>query len=120
MRSFMTGVLLAVTALVFAPATYAQTAPDAPAQAASEGPAPPLGADPVYPAQKQAEQAPTQPVSTPAAPPAAPAKPAVAQGDGQPTTADQQTYRMKDGGMYQPPARRPASPAADTSHYGRT
>ena len=35
-------------------------------------------------------------------------------------TANQETYKMKDGGMYQPPAQRPASPAMDTKTYGRT
>ena len=35
-------------------------------------------------------------------------------------TANQDTYKMKDGGMYQPPAQRPASPAQDLSVYGRT
>ena len=35
-------------------------------------------------------------------------------------TANQQTYKMKDGGMYQPPAQRPVSPAMDTKTYGRT
>lgn len=34
--------------------------------------------------------------------------------------ANQETYKMKDGGMYQPPAQRPASPAQDLSIYGRT
>ncbi len=35
-------------------------------------------------------------------------------------TANQDTYKTKDGGMYQPPAQRPASPAMDTKTYGRT
>ena len=35
-------------------------------------------------------------------------------------TANQETYKMKDGGMYQPPAQRPASPAQNLSVYGRT
>lgn len=34
--------------------------------------------------------------------------------------ATQETYKMKDGGMYQPPAQRPSSPAQDLSTYGRT
>ncbi len=60
----------------------------------------------------------------PTAPPQAATPPAAPQADPapQPGTpfATDQTYRTKDGTLYQPPAERPASPAADTSQYGRT
>ncbi len=63
--------------------------------------------------------APPAPDATPA--PSDAAKPASGDGhSGVGDTANQQTYKMKDGGMYQPPAQRPASPAMETKTYGRT
>lgn len=74
--------------------------------ARAQTPAPPAASEPSPPA---ASPAPGRPAAKPDG-----AKAAV--GD----TATEQSYEMKGGGMYQPPARRPASPAMDIDTYGRT
>ena len=67
-------------------------------------------------AQAPAPAAPANPPTTAEATPPDGGKAKAAGGD----TANDQTYKMKDGGMYQPPAQRPSSPAQDRGIYGRT
>ena len=87
---------------------YAQT-PPVPAKAdAPTQPAPAEKAD------APAQLAPAAKADTPPTNASAQSKPAAED------TANQETYKMKNGGMYQPPAQRPASPAMDTKMYGRT
>ena len=101
---------LTVGAYAQAPAPTAPATPPAPAEKADAPTEPPTAQK----ADSPAQPAPAAKADTPPTDASAPSKPAA--GD----TANQETYKMKDGGMYQPPAQRPASPAMDTSIYGRT
>ena len=92
------------------------------ARADDLGPEPPSAPTPD---EALSAAAPALPSPPPASPPAKPATaaattPPAAAGAQTSPDATNETYRTKDGGMYQPPAVRPASPAMDTSHYGRT